>query len=122
DHDAVLRAHDGDADGALASCRGALNAGRSIGDEPFSVSVLVRIACRHSALRRAERVLAQGEPSQEALRLLQQLLEKEQRVSLFLIAARGGRAGMDRLMEAVQAGKSPWPKSKSLFLYPSYIK
>ncbi len=33
--DAAIRAHDGDADGALESCRAILCVGRSIGDEPF---------------------------------------------------------------------------------------
>jgi hypothetical protein len=104
-YDAVLRAQAGDADGALSSCRGVLNAGRSVGDEPFLISQLVRIACRAIAVDRAQRVLAQGESSEEALRQLQQLLEKEELEPLLLIAARGERAGQDRLMEAIQAGK-----------------
>ena len=40
--DAALRAHDGDLDGALDSCRAAFANGRSIGDEPFLISFLVR--------------------------------------------------------------------------------
>src|SRR5262249_32651780 len=48
--DADLRAQDGDADGALASCRAALNTGRSLGDEPILISQLVRIACRGISL------------------------------------------------------------------------
>jgi hypothetical protein len=105
-NDAVLRAQDKDPDGALASCRGALNAGRSIGDEPLLISQLARIACRASATRQAERVLAQGEPSEGALRQFQELLEKEEAEPLLLIAARGERAGMDRLMETIQSGKT----------------
>ena len=42
--DAAIRAHNGDLDGALDSCRAILGAGRSIGDEPFVISQLVRIA------------------------------------------------------------------------------
>jgi hypothetical protein len=103
--DAMLRAEEGDADGALASCRAVLNAGRSIGDEPFMISQLVRIACMLLALDRAERVLAQGQPSEEALRRWQELLEKEVTVPRLLIAIRGERAGSDRLMEGLQTGK-----------------
>jgi hypothetical protein len=105
-NDALLRAQDRDPDGALASCRGALNAGRSIGDEPRLISQLVRIACRGIATRQAERVLAQGGPSEDALRQFQELLEKEEREPLLLIAVRGERAGMDRLMETIQSGKT----------------
>jgi hypothetical protein len=104
-NDALLRAQEKDPDGALASCRGALNAGRSIGDEPLVISQLVRIACRASAAARAERVLAQGEPSEEALRQFQELLEKEEPEPLLLISIRGERAGEDRLMEGIQSGK-----------------
>jgi hypothetical protein len=103
--DAMLRSQDKDADSALASCRGVLNSGRSVGDEPTLISQLVRVACRGIAVRRAERVLAQGEPSDEALERFQALLAKEEPEPLLLIAARGERGGMDRLMEAIQAGK-----------------
>jgi type II secretory pathway pseudopilin PulG len=105
-NDALLRAQDQDPDGALASCRGALNAGRSIGDEPTLISQLVRIACRGIATRQAVRVLAQGEPSEAALRQFQELLEKEEPEPLLLIGMRGERAGMDRLMETIQSGKT----------------
>jgi hypothetical protein len=105
-NDALLRAQEQDPDGALASCRGALNAGRSIGDEPCLVSQLVRIACRGIATRQAERVLAQGEPSEAALRQFQELLEKEEPEPLLLIGVCGERAGMDRLMETIQSGKT----------------
>jgi hypothetical protein len=104
--DALLRAQDQDADGALVSCRAALNAGRSIGEEPFLVSQLVRIACVSIALNRAERVLAQGEPSDAALVALQQLMEKEEAQSLLLVGLRGERAALDRLLEAIQTGKT----------------
>ena len=105
-NDALLRAQDRDPDGALASCRGALNAGRSIGDEPMLISQLVRIGCRGIATRQAERVLAQGAPSEDALRQFQELLEKEEPEPLLLIAIRGERAGMDQLMETIQSGKT----------------
>jgi hypothetical protein len=100
----LLRAQDNDPDGALAACRGLLNAGRSVGDEPLLISQLVRVACRAMAAGQAQRVLAQGGPSEGALRQFQQLLEKEEPEPLLLIAVRGERAGADRLMAAVQSG------------------
>jgi hypothetical protein len=103
--DAELRAQDGDADGALASCRGVLNAGRSLGDEPTLISQLVRMGCRTAAVDRVERVLAQGEPSDAALLEVQRLLEKEEPEPLLLFGMRGERAGMDRFLEGLQTGK-----------------
>src|SRR5262249_19670281 len=102
---ALLRAQDRDADGALASVRAVLNAGRSIGDEPFTISQLVRIACRTMAVEKLQRVLAQGEPSEAALLQVQQLLEKEEAEPLMRIITRGERAGQDQLMQTLQTGK-----------------
>jgi len=103
--DVMLRAQNGDADGALASCRAIVNTGRSIGDEPFLISELVRIAVRAIAVGKIERALAQGQPSNAALAALQQLLEKEEAEQLTLNALRGERAGFDHLLEAFQTGK-----------------
>jgi ABC-type transport system involved in multi-copper enzyme maturation permease subunit len=103
-YDAIWRAEEDAADGALASCRASLNAGRAIGDEPVMVSMLVRMACRALALEAIHRVLAQGEPSEEALAELQRLLEREEAEPLFLIAARGERAIWDRFMNALESG------------------
>jgi hypothetical protein len=103
--DALLRTQEGDADGALASCRAILNAGRSIGDEPLSVPQMVRSACPSFAVTKAQRVLAQGAPSEAALLQLQQLFEKEEAVPIMLIVARGERAGWDRFAEAFLAGQ-----------------
>src|SRR5207249_3780429 len=46
--DAALRAQEKDGDGALASCRAALNASRSLGDTPPLIAQLVRLAGRAS--------------------------------------------------------------------------
>lgn len=103
--DVLLRAHDRDADGALASCRAILNAGRSLRDEPLAVSQLVRIACRAIALGRLQRALAQGLPSEAALLQLQRLLEQEEQGPVMLVVARGERAGWDRFLESALAGQ-----------------
>jgi hypothetical protein len=105
-NDALFRAQEGDVDGALASCRGVLNAGRSVGDEPSCIAQLVRIALRGIAVDRAQRTLAQGQPTDRALREMQELLETEEQVPLILIATRGERGGIDRLMESFQSGKT----------------
>ncbi len=102
--DVFFRAQNNDLDGALTSIRGELNTGRSIGDEPNIGSQLGRFGCQAMAIGCLERSLAQGQPSEEALKVLQQLLEDEAAQPLFLIAARGERGQRHREMEAVEAG------------------
>jgi hypothetical protein len=106
-NDVLLQAQEKHYDRALTSCRAILNAGRSIGDEPLLISQLVRYALRSIAVNKIQRTLAQGEPSEAALGELQRLLEKEEAEPLLLIAVRGERAGMDRLLEGIQSGKLP---------------
>jgi hypothetical protein len=77
DLDAVLRSQDGDSDGALTSCQGVLNAGRSLGDEPVASPQVGRLICVLSAIQSLERALAQGEPSEVALATTQELLQEE---------------------------------------------
>src|SRR5438270_406507 len=76
------------------SCRAILGLGRSIGDEPFLVSQLVRIAIGSVAMNAAYRVLGQGQPSDTALERLQALLLDEQAQPLLVHALRGERAVM----------------------------
>jgi hypothetical protein len=99
-YDAWLRVHDGDADGALTSVRAAFGAARSLGDEPYTLTG--RVYCREHALQALERVLAQGNPSAEALQDMQQLLEDEERLPVLLTRLRGERAGLDQLMASLQ--------------------
>jgi hypothetical protein len=75
--EAALRADDGKLRGALASVCGALNTGRSLGDEPVLISLLMRIACGNKALHSLERVLGQGEPSLGELEYVQRQLRRE---------------------------------------------
>src|SRR5262249_24108003 len=65
--DARRLAPEGRRKAALLSCRAALNTGRSLGDEPFNISQLIRISCVAVACREIERVLAQGVPDGEDL-------------------------------------------------------
>ena len=105
--DAALRAHDGDSDGALDSCRAILGAGRSIGDEPFAISGLVRIAVGAVALKSARRVLGQGEPSDAVLARLQASVLDELAKPLLVIAMRGERAAHTELIRRVAEGEVP---------------
>jgi hypothetical protein len=52
-----------------------------------------------------ERILAQCEPSEEALSSLQKALEEEARRPLLLTYAQGQRAKMDSVMQAIEDGK-----------------
>jgi ABC-type transport system involved in multi-copper enzyme maturation permease subunit len=130
--DALFRAQNRHADGALTSCRGILNAGRSIGDEPFLISQFVRMQNRGTCLGCVERILAQGEPTDAALAALQLLLEEEDRQPCLLLGARGDRAFTDAAAQAVRRGNglnelrglsaraSAWPPTEGeleVFLY-----
>jgi hypothetical protein len=105
--DGWLRAQDGDLAGALESCRAALNAGRSLGDEPGYVPQAERLECRLLVRRLLERALAQGEAPPVALEALQQALADEAEQPLLLAAFRGCRASFDRDLESVQTRKVP---------------
>jgi hypothetical protein len=104
--EAVLWAQDGHPDRAVRSARGVLNAGRSVGDEPTLISLLIRIAVQAVALRSLEHTLAQGEPSAAELETFQRLLEDEAGQPLFYNALRGERACMHRTLGALVAGKT----------------
>jgi hypothetical protein len=106
-HDAMLRSAEGDIDGALASGRGILNAGRSMYDEPSLIVQLSRTACTMIAVQSIERSLAQGEPSDIALKDLRSLLEEEEAFPVLLVAARGERAIAERFLQGVRSGQVP---------------
>jgi hypothetical protein len=102
--DARLRALDGDTEGALRSCRAALNAGRSLGDEPLPISQLIRAACDRQALRALEQTLALGEVSAKSLEDLQRQLAKEAEEPLALTAVRADRVSMYQCLDAMRTG------------------
>jgi hypothetical protein len=102
--DAALLAQERNPDEALVSVRAALNVARSLGDEPTFISQLIRLGCLQETIYSLERVLAQGEPSTEALAAVQQILEEEDTFPRLLVAARGERAGLNMLMENLESG------------------
>jgi hypothetical protein len=109
DFDVMRRCQDLDFEGALKSCRGIFYVGHSVGDEPTLISTLVRIGIHQIGVKKLERILAQGELSEASLARFQDLLEKELGEPLLLVGARGERALIDCLMDAIEKGDvRPW--------------
>jgi hypothetical protein len=90
---------------ALLCCRAMINVGRSIGDEPFAISQLVRIACVGESCRTINRVLGQAEVSEADLLAVQKQLEKEDRYNGFLVSMRGERAALHHLLTFIESGE-----------------
>lgn len=95
----------GDSKKALLAVVAALNAARSVGDEPFYISQLVRTAGVALVCQAIERILGQGEPSSEDLAEMQKWLADEDAFSDLLTASLGERAMMHALFEAVARGE-----------------
>ncbi|MBI3410695.1 MAG: hypothetical protein HY040_20350 [Planctomycetes bacterium] len=104
--DATLRVDAGDADGAMEACRALLNAYRSVGDEPFLTMQYVRYFGQSALVETLERVLAQGQPSEGALKEMQRALAGEIAEPTLWYALRGERAGFHRFMTAQAEGKT----------------
>jgi competence protein ComGC len=104
-NDAMLRAEDDDASGAMESCQALLVASRSIGDEPFLIAALIRYAGQAMTIGALERTLAQCEPSVGELEAMQELLAREIDAPLLVKAMRGERAGLDQTLVQLESGK-----------------
>jgi hypothetical protein len=89
---------------ALASARAALNAGRSLGDEPTLEAQAVRAFTHYRAVEGLEMALNQGGVPEAELAAVQGLLEDEAAQPLLLTAARADRAGLHSLMLTLQTG------------------
>jgi hypothetical protein len=105
-YDAYLAALDKKPNRGLLAARGALAVSRAIGDEPFLVSQLVRIASAVLAAQTAMQVLAWGEPT-DGLAELQAELLAEADVPFFRIGMRGERAMLDRVFTGLADGSIP---------------
>ena len=81
--------------------------GRSIGDEPFAISQLVRIAIGETAILAIRRVLGQSEPSVAALTRLQDCIVDELPEPLLLYGMKGERATLTELIRRVGTGELP---------------
>jgi hypothetical protein len=104
-YESMRRNQKGDSKGALTACRTALHVARSIGEEPFYVSHLVRIACCVHVCLAIERTLGQGEPSAEDLTVFQKLIETEDAFPALLSATRGERAALHKVFEGIERGE-----------------
>jgi hypothetical protein len=113
--EAYRQIQDGDVDGALSSCRGLLNAGPSVGDEPLTVSQLVRVVARLRASRVVERTLAQGQPSEKALAAAQGLLADEARHRALLVMMRGERVWQHTYLTGLKTGTMKWSDYEGKF-------
>ena len=103
----ALRDYEGDLDGAIHSCRAILGVARSIGDEPTLISALVRWAIDGLAMPAVRRVVASGEPSDEALARLQDDFLDELEEPTVLRGLRGECAMLDALIWRVGHGELP---------------
>ncbi len=91
-HDAILRANDGNIEEAGESCQALLHTTYSLDGYPAFMACLLRMAGRELALATLERVLASGVVSRERLRMMQGALEREARSDALYHAMRGERA------------------------------
>lgn len=104
--DAALRVQDNDADGAMESCLAMLNACRAMGDEPTAIAWLIRMAGSYLLVEALERVLAQGQPLEVALKGMQEALARELAEASLREALRGKRAGYHHLMNSIASGQA----------------
>lgn len=105
--DALLRAADGDGDGALHSCRAALNVGEMVYDEPDLDAQRCRGIIWENACRAVERTLGLAEPSPDALAATQAAFARVEPLPRMLIGARGERAKVHDNCLGMIAGTAP---------------
>jgi hypothetical protein len=104
EYDALLCAVGKDPDCGIEAAHAALNVGRSIGDEPFLISQLVRLACCRLSTQSAMQVFAWGEP-RKGLAELQTAYRAEADVPFLLNGLRGERAGLHQMFERLESGE-----------------
>ncbi|CAN5618645.1 hypothetical protein BH11PLA2_BH11PLA2_19300 [soil metagenome] len=102
--DALLAASDGKRELAADNLIAILNCSRSVGDEPFLVSQVVRIGARSIAACTLEEVLGKTELSEKSLAALQEAWLLDADVPLLLNGLRGERAAYDRMLKNLMDG------------------
>lgn len=103
--DAKLAALEGRPDRGVRAARAGLVATRALGDEPFLISQLVRIAGANVAASAGMQVLAWGEPKDDReLAAFQAALRAEADFPYLLHGLRGERAMLDRFFEGLENG------------------
>lgn len=115
--DTLLAVEDGDAGSACDAVLAMLNASRSLGEEPFLIAQLLRIATRMIATASLEWLLAQTGPSQVQLAALQAAWADDAEAPLLLYGLRGERAACDvmfrNLAEGVISGDAIKDRAKT---------
>jgi hypothetical protein len=104
-HEAYLASDEGRHDDALQGCETVLRMGRIACKEPFVTSLWLRHALRRDAIATLERILGNGELSDDALARMQTSLAEDLSDSSWLVAVRGERAGLHQLYSSLRAGK-----------------
>jgi hypothetical protein len=102
--DAELAVEAGDRPRALVALRAQLNASRSVGDEPFLISQLVRMATRLNAARAVERALAHAQFAEADLADLQRAWAEDAEEPFLLNGLLGERAGFYLLFGRLSDG------------------
>jgi hypothetical protein len=95
----------GDERRGYTSCLATFNAGRSIGDEPTLMSILMRMAACNVGVDALERLLAANQLSEVDLRALQELLADESAQPFLLWAFRAERAALYETLNLAQTGE-----------------
>ncbi len=104
--DSKLAALEGRPDRGVAAARAGMAATRALGDEPFLISQLVRMAGANVAANAGMQVLAWGEPKDKAeLAALQAAYRAEADYPWLLTGLRGERASLDKMFEGLESGK-----------------
>lgn len=103
DVDALVLAYQGHGDAAIRSAHAIVGVARSIGDDPFLIAQLVRIAAGMVARNAAERTLAWCEP-RAGLAELQAAFLQEAAANRMTPGLKGERAASFMVLQAVDAG------------------
>ena len=106
-YDALRHSQERDPISALKSCRAAFHGAISIGDEPFTISQVIRSANVILSCQAIEQTLAQGELPLAELVDCQTRLRNEDSFPDERVVAWGGRAMMHELFAAVERGDVP---------------
>jgi hypothetical protein len=100
----LVAADAGQIDAALESAADLLDIARAVGDEPFSISQLVRLATGVIAVTHVERSLGLGTAAPATLAKVQSMFLAEAEVPRLVWALRGERATMHQLLDGLDNG------------------
>lgn len=106
EYDCWLALSQGDTERALRNIRGALAAGRCLGDDPFVVCQLIRMSCSNLAVEMLEKTLAQSATlSPKMLRQILSDLQTEDAFPMARIILEGEMAAMLHLYTQLERGE-----------------